>query len=81
VTIEARTMRKVQIRIIPFIFLLYVVAFLDRINIGFAALTLIRAQRSTEGGRHHFKATHAHDRFCRQTNCLHSESKHPSQLF
>jgi hypothetical protein len=37
-TIEARTIRKVRIRIIPVIFLLYIVAFLDRINIGFAAL-------------------------------------------
>ena len=39
-TIEARTIRKVRIRIIPVIFLLYIVAFLDRINIGFAALTM-----------------------------------------
>jgi MFS transporter, ACS family, tartrate transporter len=40
VTIEARTIQKVRIRIIPCIFLLYIVAFLDRINIGFAALTM-----------------------------------------
>jgi MFS transporter, ACS family, tartrate transporter len=40
VSIEARTIRKVRIRIIPFIFLLYIVAFLDRINIGFASLTM-----------------------------------------
>ncbi len=39
-TIEARTIQKVRIRIIPCIFLLYIVAFLDRINIGFAALTM-----------------------------------------
>src|SRR6266568_4220232 len=39
-TIEARTIQKVRIRIIPCIFLLYVVAFLDRVNIGFAALTM-----------------------------------------
>jgi MFS transporter, ACS family, tartrate transporter len=39
-TIEATTTRKVRIRIIPFIFLLYVVAFVDRVNIGFAALTM-----------------------------------------
>jgi ACS family tartrate transporter-like MFS transporter len=38
--IETRTIRKMQIRILPFIFLLYVVAYLDRINIGFAALTM-----------------------------------------
>src|ERR1700682_6652990 len=39
-TIEARTIQKVRIRILPFIFLLFVVCFLDRINIGFAALTM-----------------------------------------
>jgi len=37
---EARTIHKLQIRLIPFLFLLYVVAFVDRINIGFAALTM-----------------------------------------
>ena len=36
----ARTIRKMQWRILPFIFLLYVVAYLDRFNIGFAALTM-----------------------------------------
>ncbi len=39
-SIEKRTIRKLQIRLLPFLFLLYVVAFLDRINIGFAALTM-----------------------------------------
>jgi len=39
-SVESRTIRKLQIRIIPFLFLLYVVAYLDRINIGFAALTM-----------------------------------------
>ena len=39
-SIEARTIQKMRIRILPFIFLLYIVAFLDRINIGFAALTM-----------------------------------------
>ena len=38
----ARTIRKMQRRILPFIFLLYVVAYLDRFNIGFAALTMNR---------------------------------------
>lgn len=37
---EAKTIRKVQTRLIPFIFLLHIVGFLDRINIGFAALTM-----------------------------------------
>jgi MFS transporter, ACS family, tartrate transporter len=39
-SIEARTIRKMWIRILPFVLLLYVVSFLDRINIGFAALTM-----------------------------------------
>ena len=39
-SIEARTIQKLRIRILPFVFLLYVVAYLDRINIGFAALTM-----------------------------------------
>ncbi len=37
---EASTIQKLRMRIIPFVFLLYIVSFLDRINIGFAALTM-----------------------------------------
>jgi len=37
---EAKTIRKVQFRLIPFLFVLYVVAMIDRINIGFAGLTM-----------------------------------------
>ncbi|MGA6956490.1 MAG: MFS transporter, partial [Candidatus Acidiferrales bacterium] len=37
---EAKTIRKVRIRILPFIFLLFIVALLDRTNIAFAALTM-----------------------------------------
>jgi ACS family tartrate transporter-like MFS transporter len=40
--IETRTIRKVRTRIIPLIFVLMVISFLDRINIGFAALTMNR---------------------------------------
>ena len=40
--IEARTLRKLQTRIIPFVFVLFVIAILDRNNIGFAALTMNR---------------------------------------
>jgi MFS transporter, ACS family, tartrate transporter len=40
ISIETRTIQKVRIRILPFVFLFFVVAFLDRINIGFAALTM-----------------------------------------
>src|SRR5882724_9870029 len=39
-SIEARTIQKIRIRVLPYIFLLFVVCFLDRINIGFAALTM-----------------------------------------
>src|SRR5438477_11725753 len=34
---------KVRRRLIPFLFLLYIVAYLDRINVGFAALQMNRA--------------------------------------
>ena len=39
-SIAAHTIRKITLRIIPLIFVLYLVAFLDRINITFAALTM-----------------------------------------
>jgi len=38
--IEAKTVRKVRARIIPFVLALFVIAVLDRNNIGFAALTM-----------------------------------------
>lgn len=41
-TIGTTTIRKLKIRLLPFLFELYVVAFLDRVNIGFAALTMNR---------------------------------------
>ena len=41
--IEAATIRKVQTRIIPLVFFLFLIAFIDRINIGFAALTMNKA--------------------------------------
>ncbi|HEX3862004.1 MAG TPA: MFS transporter [Stellaceae bacterium] len=39
-TIEQRTMRKVYRRILPFTGLLYFICYLDRVNVGFAALTM-----------------------------------------
>lgn len=39
-SIEATTIRKLKIRLLPFLLVLYIVAFVDRINIGFAALTM-----------------------------------------
>lgn len=41
-SIEHRTMRKVYIRLLPFTFALYLICYLDRANIGFAALTMNR---------------------------------------
>ncbi|WP_158781083.1 MFS transporter [Pantoea sp. BAV 3049] len=38
--LEKRVMRKVTLRIVPFIMLLYFIAFIDRVNLGFAALTM-----------------------------------------
>ena len=38
--IERRTMRKVYLRLLPFCFALYLICYLDRTNIGFAALTM-----------------------------------------
>ena len=42
ISIGTRTIQKLRLRILPFIFLLFVVALLDRVNIGFAALTMNR---------------------------------------
>ncbi len=39
-SLEASTMKAVLWRLIPFVMLLYFVAYLDRVNIGFAALTM-----------------------------------------
>ncbi|HEX8827796.1 MAG TPA: MFS transporter, partial [Xanthobacteraceae bacterium] len=38
--LEKRTLRKVSWRIVPFIMLLYFIAYIDRVNIGFASLTM-----------------------------------------
>ena len=40
--LERATLRAVSRRLIPFLFLLYVVSFLDRVNVGFAALEMNR---------------------------------------
>ena len=40
---ETRVARKLMWRIIPFVMLLYFVSFLDRVNVGFAAMTMNKA--------------------------------------
>lgn len=39
-SVEQRTMRKVYLRVLPFAILTYVFCYVDRINVGFAALTM-----------------------------------------
>jgi MFS transporter, ACS family, tartrate transporter len=38
--IEQQTMKKIYLRLLPFCFVLYFICYLDRVNIGFAALTM-----------------------------------------
>jgi sugar phosphate permease len=40
VSLEERALRKATRRLIPFLFLIYVVAYLDRVNVSFAQLQL-----------------------------------------
>jgi ACS family tartrate transporter-like MFS transporter len=40
--LELLVIRKLTLRLVPFLFLLYIVAYLDRINVGFAALQMQR---------------------------------------
>jgi len=40
IDLEKRTLRRITWRIVPFIMLLYFVAYIDRVNIGFASLTM-----------------------------------------
>lgn len=39
-TVGRTTLAKITLRLIPFMFVLYIVAFLDRVNVGFAALQM-----------------------------------------
>jgi MFS transporter, ACS family, tartrate transporter len=38
--LETRIVRLLRVRLLPYLFLLYIVGYLDRINVGFAALTM-----------------------------------------
>ena len=39
---EAKTYRKVDMRIVPFLFFCYILAYLDRVNVGFAKLQMLK---------------------------------------
>jgi MFS family permease len=41
-TFEAQTYHKVDLRLIPFLFLCYILAYLDRVNVGFAKLQMLK---------------------------------------
>lgn len=41
-TAHEATVRKIAVRLLPFLFLLYIVAFLDRVNVSFAGLDMTR---------------------------------------
>src|SRR4029077_9836653 len=43
--LEARTMRRVALRIVPFLMVCYFISFLDRVNLGFAALQMVQDLR------------------------------------
>ena len=40
--LESRTIRRVTMRLVPFLVICYFVAYLDRVNVGFAKLTMSR---------------------------------------
>src|SRR4051794_34411719 len=40
--IETTTMRRVTIRVVPFLMICYVISFIDRVNLGFGALQMVR---------------------------------------
>lgn len=46
--IEERTYRKVTMRIVPFLFICYLAAYLDRVNVGFAKLQMLRELNFSE---------------------------------
>ena len=46
--IEAAVVRRLTWRLVPFLFLLYIVAYLDRINVGFADRKSTRLNSSHE---------------------------------
>jgi MFS family permease len=39
---EAKTYHKVDVRLLPFVFLCYILAYLDRVNVGFAKLQMLK---------------------------------------
>src|ERR1039458_5792713 len=49
---EAATYHKVDVRIVPFLFLCYILAYLDRVNVGFAKLQMLKDLSMRSRTRH-----------------------------
>lgn len=47
---EAKTYHKVDVRLIPFLFLCYILAYLDRVNVGFAKLQMLKDLSMSDAG-------------------------------
>ncbi len=45
--VETRTIKKISARLIPYLIVCYLIAYLDRVNVGFAALTMNKALNLT----------------------------------
>jgi ACS family tartrate transporter-like MFS transporter len=43
--IAAQTRRRITLRLMPFLFLLYLVSYLDRVNVSYASLEMTRSLR------------------------------------
>lgn len=46
--VEKSTIRKLSFRILPFLILCYFIAYIDRVNIGFAALTMNQEMKANQ---------------------------------
>ncbi len=49
-SLEKSAMRKIYFRLLPFLLLAYILAYIDRINVSFAALTMQGDLKMTAGG-------------------------------
>src|SRR5215470_4874177 len=47
-TLEQSARRRIAVRLLPFLWLLYVIAFLDRVNVAYAALTMSQDLRFSD---------------------------------
>jgi hypothetical protein len=67
--LERATMRRVSLRLLPLLFVLYIAAFLDRTNVGLAAL-----QMNQDLSRRHFTFRATRHQFGRAAGVLDSDN-------